>query len=283
MGRRRFGVGIGVEVSRFIREYIAKAQELSAQGTTFVTVTLIAPEGHVPQDIGAKAIITNAGLAWGTIGGGRLEAKAIEHAKGLIARVGGESEPCLVRYDLQQDLNMVCGGVATVFYELAANRTWNIAVFGAGHVAQAVVPLLASFDCNLWCIDHREDWLGKIPARPNLEKVLTLDLPAFVRQLPENIFYLCISQGHATDLPIVREILKRGGDRAAFIGVIGSVPKARTLRANLLQEGFSEDQVNAIYCPVGLPIGTNSPSEIAVSIAAQLLQKRDETAETKKT
>lgn len=268
-------------MSRFIREYIAKAQELSAQGTTFVTVTLIAPEGHVPQDIGAKAIITNAGLAWGTIGGGRLEAKAIEHARGLISRT--EAEPCLVRYDLQQDLNMVCGGVATVFYEIATNRTWNIAVFGAGHVAQAVVPLLASFDCNLWCIDHREDWLGKIPARPNLKKVLTPDLPAFVRQLPENIFYLCISQGHATDLPIVREILKRDGGRAAFIGVIGSVPKARTLRANLLQEGFSEDQVNAIHCPVGLPVGTNAPSEIAVSIAAQLLQKRDETAETKKT
>ncbi len=274
-------------MSRFIREYIAKAQELSVQGATFVTVTLIAPEGHVPQDIGAKAIVSKAGIVWGTIGGGRLEAKAIDHAKGLISRAETASNtdtvPCLVRYDLQQDLNMVCGGVATLFYELAANRTWNIAVFGAGHVAQAVVPLLASFECNLWCVDHREDWLGKIPARANLEKVLTPNLPAFVRQLPENIFYLCISQGHATDLPIVREILKRDGDTSAFIGVIGSVPKARTLRAQLLQEGFTEDQVNAIHCPVGLPIGTNAPSEIAVSIAAQLLQKRDELAKVKKT
>ena len=257
-------------MSRFIRDYVAKAQELSAQGEAFVTVTLIASEGHVPQDIGAKAIVTPAGLVWGTVGGGRLEAKAIEHGRLLMTA----SQPELVRYDLQKDLNMVCGGVATLFYELAANRSWNIAVFGAGHVAQAVVPMLALLECNLWCIDHREEWLEKIPARANLKKVLKLDLPGFVSQLPEGVFYLCISQGHATDLPIVREILKRGD--AAFIGVIGSVPKARTLRAILLQEGFSEVQVNAIHCPVGLPVGTNAPAEIAVSIAAQLLQKRDE-------
>lgn len=269
-------------MSRFIRDYVAKAAELAREGRTFVTVTLVQPEGHVPQDIGAKAIIGSGGLLWGTVGGGRLEARAIEHAQKLIAAAethgaAGAPVPEMVRYDLQQDLGMVCGGAALVFYELAANRAWNIAVFGAGHVAQAVVPLIAGFDCNIWCIDHREEWLAKISERPNLHKVLAPDLPAWVWKLPENTFYLCITQGHATDLPVVRQILKR--DKAAFIGVIGSVPKARTLRANLLQEGFTEVQISAIHCPVGLPIGNNAPAEIAVSIAAQLLQKRDESNE----
>ncbi|MEY4631503.1 MAG: hypothetical protein RIQ81_1623 [Pseudomonadota bacterium] len=266
-------------MSRFIRDYVAKAAELTRHGQTFVTVTLVQPEGHVPQDIGAKAIVGAEGLLWGTVGGGRLEARAIEHAKKMIASASASESttspaPEMVRYDLQQDLGMVCGGAATVFYELAANRAWNIAVFGAGHVAQAVVPLICGFDCNVWCIDHREEWLAKIPDRPNLQKILTPDLPAYVWKLPENIFYLCITQGHATDLPVVRQILKR--DSAAFLGVIGSVPKARTLRANLLQEGFTEAQVSVIHCPIGLPIGNNAPAEIAVSIAAQLLQKRDE-------
>ena len=62
---------------------------------------------------------------------------------------------------------------------------------------------------------------------------------------------------------------------AAFIGVIGSEPKSRTLRSTLLKEGFDESMVGRIHCPIGLPIGSNSPPEIAVSIAAQLLQERD--------
>ncbi|NBX75598.1 MAG: xanthine dehydrogenase accessory protein XdhC [Proteobacteria bacterium] len=266
-------------MSRFIREYLAKAQELSSQGVPFVTVTLIQPEGHVPQDIGAKAIISTDGIIWGTVGGGRLEAQAIQHSKAMIEKaelqdVKNPVEPEMVRYDLKKDLNMVCGGMASLFYELSSHRSWNIAVFGAGHVAQAVVPLITSFECNVWCIDPREEWLAKLPSKHNLKKVCSEDLPGYVSKLPKDLFYLCITQGHFTDLPIVREILKR--QDALFLGVIGSVQKARTLKNTLREEGFSQEELNSIHCPVGLPIGTNAPGEIAVSIASQLLQKRDE-------
>jgi len=266
-------------MSRVIREYLAKAQELSSQGTTFVTVTLIQPEGHVPQDMGAKAIITSEGIIWGTVGGGRLEAQAIQHAKTMIEKAELQDlknpiSPEMVRYDLKKDLNMVCGGMASLFYELASQRAWNIAVFGAGHVAQAVIPLITTLECNVWCLDPREEWLGKLPTKGNLRKIFSLDLPGEVSKLPKDLFYLCITQGHFTDLPIVREILKRKD--ALFLGVIGSVQKARTLKNTLREEGFSPEQINSIHCPVGLPIGTNAPAEIAISIASQLLQKRDE-------
>jgi len=266
-------------MSRFIREYLTKAQELQSQGLTFVTVTLIQPEGHVPQDIGAKAIITTEGIIWGTVGGGRLEAQAIHHAKAMIAKAELQDlknpvQPEMVRYDLQKDLNMVCGGMASLFYELSSQRAWNIAVFGAGHVAQAVIPLITSFECNVWCLDPREEWLARLPLKANLKKIQSEDLPGYVSKLPKDLFYLCITQGHFTDLPIVREILKRKD--ALFLGVIGSVQKARTLKNTLREEGFSQEEINSIHCPVGLPIGTNAPAEIAVSIAAQLLQKRDE-------
>jgi len=111
-----------------------------------------------------------------------------------------------------------------------------------------------------------------------LRKILTAEMPEEVYKLPAGTFYVCMSQGHATDLPIVRQILNR--NQAAFIGVIGSEPKARTLRGVLLKEGFTDDAVNKIHCPVGLPIGSNAPAEIAVSIAAQLLQTRDVLART---
>lgn len=265
-------------MSRFVKDYLAKAQELSANGTTFVTATLVKPEGHVPQDAGAKAIITQAGLAWGTVGGGRLEARVVEHALALLARAGSGQGPAsiapeLIRYDLKRDLDMVCGGAATFFYELAASRTWNIAVFGAGHVAQALVPLLCTFECTLHCIDPRPEWLARLPDHPRLTK-LHAECPADAApSLPTDTFFAVMSQGHATDLPIVRRILARGD--FAFLGVIGSKPKARTLRAALLEEGFAESFLDRIQCPIGLTLGTNAPAEIAVSIGAQLLQARD--------
>lgn len=266
-------------MSGVLHGYLRHAAALSEQGAVFATVTLVSPEGHVPQDIGAKAIVTAAGLAWGTVGGGRLEARAIEHAQAMIARaVAGASQarhvaPELVRYELQRDLNMVCGGAATLFYEVSAPAAWNIAVFGAGHVAQATVSLLCTFHCSLTCVDPRQEWIARIASRPNLRTVLAADPPEAVAAFPPGTFFLCMSQGHATDLPIVRRIMQRGD--AAFVGVIGSEPKARTLRSTLVKEGFPEDAVARIRCPLGLPIGSNSPAEIAVSVAAQLLQERD--------
>ena len=271
-------------MSRVIANYLEQANKLADRGVVFATITLVQPEGHVPQDIGAKAIVTESGLAWGTVGGGRLEARAIEHALAMIARVklGAHTNTVvdaeMIRYELQRDLNMVCGGAATLFYEISAACNWNIAIFGAGHVAQATVGLLCTFACNVICIDHRQEWLDKIAVRPNLRKILAAEMSEEVYKLPAGTFYVCMSQGHATDLPIVRQILKR--NQAAFIGVIGSEPKARTLRSTLLKEGFTEDAVNKIHCPVGLPIGSNAPTEIAVSIAAQLLQTRDALAHT---
>ena len=266
-------------MSYSMREYLQHASALAERATVFVTVTLVEPEGHVPQDIGAKAIVTASGLAWGTVGGGRLEARAITHGQAMIARQVAGVTPAaalqseIVRYELLRDLNMVCGGAATLFYEISALPNWSIALFGAGHVAQATLSLLCTFECGLTCIDPRDEWLAKIPSQPNVCKVLVAEPAEFVSKLPAGTFYLCMSQGHATDLPIVREILRRGD--AAFIGVIGSEPKSRTLRSTLIKEGFTESMVGRIHCPIGLPIGSNSPPEIAVSIAAQLLQERD--------
>lgn len=263
-------------------EHLHHASRLAERGVPFVTVTLVQPEGHVPQDIGAKAIVTVEGLVWGTVGGGRLEARAIEHARAMLGRAVDEHgvpravAPELVRYELQRDLGMVCGGAASLFYEVATAATWNIVVFGAGHVAQATVALLSTFHCNLVCIDPRPEWLGRLPARANLRTQLAAEPSEQVASLPRGAFVLCMTQGHATDLPIVRRLLQEG--RSRFVGVIGSEAKARTLRSTLLKEGFPEAAVQAIRCPLGLPLGTNAPAEIAVSIAAQLLQERDSAA-----
>ncbi len=263
-------------MSRVLSKYVETAAQLVHSHTPFVTTTLVQLDGHVPQDLGAKAIITSSGLHWGTVGGGRLEARAIEHSQQILKAAveeKGSLTPQMIRYDLKQELNMVCGGMATIFYEISMQPRWVIAVFGAGHVAQATVPLLAKLHCQVLCFDPREEWLAKLPTLPNLRAIHSTDLPAMVKTVPQDAFYVVITQGHATDLPVVRAILQRGPQK--YLGVIGSVPKSRTLKGTLLEEGFPRELIDGIICPIGLPIGTNDPNEIAISIAGQLIQVRE--------
>ncbi len=264
-------------MSRQMHDFVLTAHDLVHSEIPFVTVTLVLPEGHVPQDIGAKAIITSSGLIWGTVGGGRLEAQAIQHATTMLKTAKNRSCPAMpemVRYNLQKDLNMVCGGFATLFYEVANSAKWTIAVFGAGHVVQATIPILTTLNCQLICADSRPEWLAKLSNHPRLVKLCVENLPEAVAKVPENSFYVVITQGYATDLPVIREILKRG--KPPFLGVIGSMPKWRKLSSCLLEESFSAELVNSIQCPIGIPMGSNAPAEVAISIVAQLIQKRDE-------
>jgi xanthine dehydrogenase accessory factor len=87
-----------------------------------------------------------------------------------------------------------------------------------------------------------------------------------------------MTMGHATDQPILVEILKTRAADFPYIGVIGSEAKAAVLRRGVLGAGVPESLLERYTCPIGLPLGTNDPAEIAVSIAAQLLQRRDHLA-----
>jgi xanthine dehydrogenase accessory factor len=80
--------------------------------------------------------------------------------------------------------------------------------------------------------------------------------------------------GHRTDRPILEEIF-RLGRQFPYLGVIGSAAKRAVLQRELRAAGNSQAQAESFHCPIGLPIGGNLPSEIAISVVAQLLQQRD--------
>jgi xanthine dehydrogenase accessory factor len=264
-------------MNQVFEDFLSQSNPLVLSRTPFVVVTLVQLEGHVPQNTGAKAIVTAAGLHWGTVGGGRLEAKAIQTALEIL---NNRQVYCdYVRYDLRKDLEMVCGGVATLFYEHCNFSKWNIAVFGAGHVAQATIDVLKTLSCKITCVDHRREWLEKLPKDTNVIPVLSENPSETVPHFAKDSYFIVMTQGHATDLPIVTAILKNF-KKPSYLGVIGSVLKARTLKANLLNEGFSSEQIEQIFCPIGIQFGTNSPQEIAISIAAQLLTHRDQVIRT---
>jgi xanthine dehydrogenase accessory factor len=236
-----------------------------------VSVTLIAVRGSAPQEVGARLVATRSGLARGTIGGGRLEAHALGRAAELLARGG---ERCSIEViNLQRDIGMTCGGEVTLLYELFAHAPWEIAVFGAGHVAQALVRVLSTLECSLRVVDSRPEWIERLPRRANLKSWVEPSLPSVVEALPAGAFVVVMTQGHATDLPVLRAVLAWG--RARYVGVMGSAVKAARIRRELLEGGASAEAVASVRCPIGLALGKNTPSEIAVSVAAELLMARD--------
>jgi xanthine dehydrogenase accessory factor len=246
--------------------------ELMAAETPLVVVTVVDTMGSAPQDRGAKMIVTSEGLRFGTVGGGKVETKAIAEAQAMLNSEIAETTK-FAQWNLNKDVGMTCGGIVKLFFESHNVGRWKIVVFGAGHVANAVVNLLIHLDCAVTCIDPREEWLAKLPESPKLTKVLTSDMPSMVKTLPDDAFVVLMTMGHTTDKPILIEILRT---RAfPYVGVIGSDAKANILRRDIAEAELPEEAKRAFFCPIGLSVGTNHPYEIAVSVAAQLLEVRD--------
>ena len=252
-------------------EWLRVSSQLSHDKIPFVVVTLVDVKISAPAEPGARAIFTRDGLFCGTVGGGKIEAKAAELAASLLSLSQDTSQ--FIHLNLKKDIGMTCGGEISLFLESHHVGRWHIAVFGAGHVAQALVPVLDTFDCEVTVVDQRREWLDKFKKAPNRRLLCRKEPSLEVGRLPQECFFLCITQGHATDLPIATAILKRGMPR--FLGIIGSRSKAITLKRELLKNGVEKGRVESIHCPVGVGVGGRKPPEIAVSIAAQLLQERD--------
>jgi len=246
--------------------------ELVNNDVPCVAVTLVDVIGSVPNQAGAKMIVTSDGLLVGTVGGGKVEKRAIDEAQRLLNGTL-RHDTHFVQWNLNKDIGMTCGGSVKLYFETFHVGTWQIVIFGAGHVAQALIDIMITLDCRITCFDPRPEWLARISDSPRLLKVLSTDMPAEVRTLPENAFVVLMSMGHTTDKPILLEIL--GTRTFPYLGVIGSKAKAVRLRQDVAEAGLPEKLQSAFFCPIGIPVGTNDPHEIAISVVAQLLEVRD--------
>jgi xanthine dehydrogenase accessory factor len=241
-----------------------------------VTVTVVDTMGSVPQDRGAKMIVTADGLRFGTVGGGKVETKAIGEAQRMLkGEIAGNTH--FVQWNLAKDVGMTCGGIVKLYFEAHNSGRWRIVVFGAGHVANALITLLVHFDCVITCIDPRNEWLAKLPESPKLTKLRADDMPSMVASLPDDAFVVLMTMGHSTDKPILIEILRTR--QFPYIGVIGSDAKANILHRDIDEAGLPPEVHDRFVCPIGIDIGTSHPYEIAVATIAQLIERRDAKSE----
>lgn len=256
-------------------DLLREAVRLQDEGTPFCIVTVADARGSIPQEIGAKAIVGRAGLICGTIGGGRVEVRACDTGRDLLAPASNR-QTLLECVNLNRDLGMTCAGEMTLLYEVfRPDFEWNVAIFGAGHVGQKLCRLLAELDCRVTCIDTRREWLDRLPAGGRLERRHVADFREGADAVLRGAFVIVMTMGHATDLPVLRTLYEKRTE-TAFIGVLGSDSKAAIMRRELRQAGLPAEFIDRISCPIGEKIGDNTPPEIAVSVLAQLLRMRRE-------
>lgn len=254
--------------------FLTDFETVKGRKIPFAVVTLVQCQGSNPQEIGARAIIGLEGLISGTIGGGALENHAIKKAHEFL---GSRLIPAqFVELNLQKDLGMVCGGVVGLMFEMYHPRgQWEIVIFGAGHVAQALIRALLQLECDITCIDHRKEWLEKLPPSSRIRKIEAEDMAAASKSMHPESFVVIMTMGHKTDAPIVSQILM-DGVQYPYIGVIGSETKAKALRSRMSEQKIAQERIEVVRCPIGEPFGNDTPPEIALSVVAQLLKTRDE-------
>ena len=145
-------------------------------------------------------------------------------------------------------------------------------VFGGGHVSAALVPLLSSVGFSCAVLDERPDYASK-ERFPTAEQVLTGNLPFLASEihLGRGDSVLIMTRGHQGDYEVLCLALR---SPAWYIGMVGSRRKTEATLKRLREDGFSEEDLGRITTPVGLAIEAETPAEIAVSITAELIQKR---------
>jgi xanthine dehydrogenase accessory factor len=254
---------VGLESARHWGEAVSACV---AAGEAYVLVTLLGTRGSTPRDSGSKMVIT-ATACHGSIGGGELEYRA--QARALALLEAGVDVQRLENVPLGEKLGQCCGGSTSLLFECFCAARLPVLLFGAGHVGRALAPLLATLPLRLTWIDSRaEAFPAALPAA--VECRVVDELLDLLCTAPAGSAVLIMTHQHPLDFALTEAALRRGD--ASYIGLIGSHSKWRRFRLRLAQRGYSEAQLAAVHCPVGLPaVPGKLPAEIAVAVAAQLI------------
>ncbi|AYC32601.1 xanthine dehydrogenase accessory protein XdhC [Pseudomonas cavernae] len=246
--------------------WISALADLQQRGEPCVLVTIIEERGSTPRNAGSKMVVTAERL-FETIGGGHLEYKALEIAREILASRSQDTR--LERFSLGASLGQCCGGATVLLFEPMGQPQAQIAVFGAGHVGRALVPLLASLPCKVRWIDSREnEFPEQLPA--GVEKVVNDEVVDEVDNMPAGSYFIVMTHNHQLDLELTAAILKRND--FAYYGLIGSRTKRVKFEHRLHERGFAPETVQRMRCPMGLAeVKGKLPVEIAVSIAGEVI------------
>lgn len=230
-----------------------------------IILTLLQDKGSVPRGAGTKMVVT-PDESWLTIGGGNLEFQCMAMAREMLA--SGQQTPRQETFALGARTGQCCGGMTQVLFEPWGQPLPEVYVFGAGHVGQALVAILATLPCRVSWVDEREAQFGTAPT--SVRCVHTDDPCDVARLAPDNSLFVVMTHHHPLDLALAETLLRRGNYR--YLGVIGSRTKRQRFDYLLEGKGIPAEKRDTMRCPIGLPdVKGKLPAEIAVAVAGEII------------
>jgi xanthine dehydrogenase accessory factor len=241
--------------------------DLMKTGESVAIATIVRTEGSTPRKPGTKMIIRKDGKIIGTMGGGDLEQRVIEEALEAIR----QGEPRITSFTLDVEkgkLDMMCGGKLDIYIEPILPDA-KLIIFGAGHITRSLAPLMKSAGFQVSVVEDSPDLLQK-EKFPETEDLIQTDMEQFARDLPPDAhtYIVLLSRGFSRDKAILSKLIQKD---FKYIGMIGSMRKITTMKEDLQKRGIPEGAFSKLKAPIGLDIGAETPEEIAISIAAEMI------------
>lgn len=243
----------------------------------FVLIRVVKAKGSTPRNTDAWMLVSKT-LAFGTIGGGRLELEAIEKAREILA--GAAAEPMAL--PLGPAIGQCCGGHVTLSFEVipparfgeieamveaedaSDPEAW---LFGGGHVGRALTRALLLLPVKVHVAETRADELELTPE--GAKRHLTPLPESLVADIAPGSAVIVLTHDHALDFLIVSAALAR--DDLAQVGMIGSDTKRATFGHQFIREGGDKAQLSKLVCPIGRKIADKRPEVIAATVAADII------------
>jgi xanthine dehydrogenase accessory factor len=251
--------------------FYARIAELAEHGTPFVLATVTDVKGSSPRGVGAKMLILADGTTEETIGGGVLERESIAEARACLASGKSYARTYQLRPEGEHALGSLCGGDVTVFFEPhVQGRT--LLVIGAGHIGQKLCLCASLLDYRVVVVDSRAEMVTpeRFPEADRLvcgEPARTAELCA----IEEGTSVVIVTHTAEHDEAALRAVI---GSPAAYVGMIGSATKVRTIFARLRDDGVADELIDRVHAPIGLDIGAETPAELALCIMAEIVAEQ---------
>ncbi len=268
-----------------LADVLSRLEEVLAAEGRAALCQIVRVEGSTPGKPGWKLLVAAGGATFGNLGGGAFEALVAADARAKLEENDPGAE--VKRYYLTEEAvkgeatGMVCGGMAEVFLEVLSARPLLV-ICGGGPVGQAVAEggVLCGFE-PLVADDRPEFRRPELFPEGTLFAAVERDYGAdfLAPWAGRELLVAVVSRCWETDLEALSSILRQRPPRLRYLGLMGSRRKVERVRRELAARGLDPDAAGVpLTAPIGLPIGGDSPGEIAVSILAQIVQARNRAA-----
>ena len=232
--------------------------------------TIVHTNGSIPSYESSRMLVREDGSSLGTVGGGCVEADVWAAAREVMHKEAPRKIVFHLNNEATYDNGLICGGTVEIFIEPILPQP-ILYLFGGGHVSTAVAKAAQAVGFGVGIIDDREAFANS-QRFPMAQEIFTSYDEAFTKLQPSSSSYLVIvTRGHKEDMRVLAWAVRT---QARYVGMIGSRRKVLSVYKALEKEGYTMEEFERVYAPMGVDIGALSPEEIAVSIVAELVAVR---------